>query len=179
MINLVQLQHPEHGRRVARVEANELVLLEKYNSAYELAWESVSRQGRLSELIEARRSRSRSHYDAIYTTAVRPGTGIDHWTEAGSRPRRGCHQTSGNDCLVQAYPQTDGEKNCLNDAKKIIDSMGRENMANSCKLGCCGNSTIQNVCLNLFLKIYFNVRSPEKEKHDGKNSFRESVRDAT
>ena len=29
MTSLVQLQHPEHGRRVARVEANELVLLGK------------------------------------------------------------------------------------------------------------------------------------------------------
>ena len=34
-------------------------------------------------------------------------------------------------------------------------------MANSCKLGCCGNSTLHNVCLNLFLKIYFNVQSPD------------------
>ncbi len=67
MTSLVQLQHPEHGRRVARVEANELVLLEKYKSAYELAWESVSRQGRLSDLIEAHRSENRLDYDAIYT----------------------------------------------------------------------------------------------------------------
>ena len=52
-------------------------------------------------------------------------------------------------------------------------------MANSSKLGCCGNSTLLNVCLNLILKIYFNVQCPEKEKYDGKNSFRESVRDAT
>ena len=81
--------------------------------------------------------------------------------------------------MVQAHPRTDGEKNCLYDFKKIINSLGRENMANSCKLGCCGNSTLHNVCLNLFLKIYFNVQSPEKEKYDGKNSFRESVRDAT
>ena len=52
MTSLVQLQHPEHGRRVARVKANALVLLKEYDSAYELAWEVVSRQGRLSDLIE-------------------------------------------------------------------------------------------------------------------------------
>ena len=63
--------------------------------------------------------------------------------------------------MVQAHPRTDGEKNCLYDFKKIINSLGRENMANSCKLGCCGNSTLHNVCLNLFLKIYFNVQSPD------------------
>ncbi len=102
MTSVVQLQHPEYRRRVARVEANELVLLDDYNSAYDLAWKAISRQGRLSDLIEAHKSGSRLHYDAIYTTAVRIGTGIDHWTEAGLRPGRGCHQTSGNDCLVQA-----------------------------------------------------------------------------
>ncbi len=67
MTSLVQLQHPEHGRRVARVESNELVLLDEYDSAYELAWESVSRQGRLSDLIETHRSENRLDYDAIYT----------------------------------------------------------------------------------------------------------------
>ena len=67
MTSLVQVQHPEHGRRVARVEANELVLLNEYDSAYELAWESVSRQKRLSDLIETHRSENCLNYDAIYT----------------------------------------------------------------------------------------------------------------
>ena len=67
MTSLVQVQHPEHGRRVARVEANELVLLNEYDSAYELAWESVSRQKRLSDLIETHRSENCLDYDAIYT----------------------------------------------------------------------------------------------------------------
>ncbi len=53
MTSVVQLQPPEYRRRVARVEANELVLLDDYNSAYDLAWEAISRQGRLSDLIEA------------------------------------------------------------------------------------------------------------------------------
>ncbi len=66
MTSLVQLQHPEHGRRVARVEANELVLLEEYDSAYELAWEAVSRQERLSDLIETNQSENCLDYDAIY-----------------------------------------------------------------------------------------------------------------
>ena len=66
MTSLVQLQHPGHGRRVARVEANELVLLDEYNSAYELAWGAVSRQGRLSELIDAHQSGNRLDYDAIH-----------------------------------------------------------------------------------------------------------------
>ena len=67
MTSLVQLQHPEHGRRVARVEANELVLLEKFCSAYDFAWEAVSRQLRLSDLIEEHQSENHLDYDAIYT----------------------------------------------------------------------------------------------------------------
>ena len=54
----------------------------------------------------------------------------------------------------------DEEKSCLNDSKKIINSLGRDNMAIFSMHGFFGNSTIQNVGLNLFLKIYSNVQSP-------------------
>ena len=39
---------------------------EKYNSAYDFAWEAVSRQGRLSELIDVHQSGNRLDYDAIH-----------------------------------------------------------------------------------------------------------------
>jgi hypothetical protein len=52
------------------------------------------------------------------------------------------------------------KKSWQNDSKMIINSLGRETMANSCMHACFGNSTVKNDCLNFFLKIYSNVQSP-------------------
>ena len=66
MIRLVQLTHPQAGRRLAIVEEPSLLLLQEYHSAYALAWAAREGDRTLRALIAAQRSDERLDYEKIY-----------------------------------------------------------------------------------------------------------------
>jgi hypothetical protein len=69
MMHLVQLKHPQQGRRVAAVEQNHLRLLEKYRSLYELSNAAIASGNRLEETATASFSTAVVDYDSIYQGA--------------------------------------------------------------------------------------------------------------
>jgi hypothetical protein len=67
IIRLVQLFHPEHGRRVAVVKEPNLVLVnENLKSAYTIAMEAIDKGEQISELISSNLSAETLDYPAIY-----------------------------------------------------------------------------------------------------------------
>ena len=66
MIRLVQIFHPDAGRRVAIVEEPALVLIRDYYSIYEMAMVAIESQVKLEELIKKQRSTEQLEYDAVY-----------------------------------------------------------------------------------------------------------------
>jgi hypothetical protein len=65
-IRLVQMTHPERGRRVAMVMEPTLVLLRRFDSVYELALEALEDNRTLAEMIRANLSDEILTYDEIY-----------------------------------------------------------------------------------------------------------------
>ena len=65
-IRVVQLWHPERGRRVARVEEPKLRLLQGSSSLYGYGWEAVAHQCSLAELISGAPTEDDLDYDAVY-----------------------------------------------------------------------------------------------------------------
>lgn len=65
-MRLVQITHPDHGRRVALVREPSLILLERFSSVFELATEAIHSGQNLKELVENHLSRSAIDYDAVY-----------------------------------------------------------------------------------------------------------------
>ncbi len=66
MIRLVQLFHPNTGRRVALVEEPNLVLIRDYRSVYEMAMIALESQVKLEDLVKNQRSAEQLEYDPIY-----------------------------------------------------------------------------------------------------------------
>lgn len=105
MIRLVQLKHPKHGRRIARVnDSAKLQLLDNHRSIYSLAIASLSRKKKsLAEEISSNLSAKALDYDAIYSgksnwsllpafdhptepaRCLVTGTGLTHRASAESR----------------------------------------------------------------------------------------------
>ncbi len=66
MIRLVQLIHPQAGRRLAFVEDPSLLLLQAYHSVYALARTALEGNRTLRALIDAQQSNERLDYEEIY-----------------------------------------------------------------------------------------------------------------
>jgi hypothetical protein len=66
MIRLVQLSHPSHGRKVARVDEQQLRMVEDASSVYQLAGEASAGKKKLEKLVDARAGAESLDYDAIY-----------------------------------------------------------------------------------------------------------------
>jgi hypothetical protein len=84
-MNLVQLTHPVHGRRVALVDEPNLVLLNGPNTACGLALLAIERNEPLAATIEGLRSDESLAYDPIYTGDApwRLLPAFDHPTDPG------------------------------------------------------------------------------------------------
>jgi hypothetical protein len=68
-IRLVQLIHPNVGRRVAMVQEPSLVILKNATSVYELALEALDKQQKLDALVLSRLSDELMDYDSVYKGA--------------------------------------------------------------------------------------------------------------
>ena len=103
MLRLVQLSHPEHGRRVGLVDEPWLRLIDTVTSVYELAKIAIDSSRPLSDIVKNRTSDDRLDYDPIYTgrsewslmppfdhpweptRCLVTGTGLTHRASAESR----------------------------------------------------------------------------------------------
>jgi hypothetical protein len=99
-IHLVQLKHPEQGRRVAVVEGDTLKLVREHSSIYELAQAAIHARKRIGEIVETNES---LNYDDIYNNKSKwkllaafdhpgesarcfvTGTGLTHKASADNR----------------------------------------------------------------------------------------------
>src|SRR5690349_9983369 len=72
-MRLVQITHPQSGRRVAMVQEPYLFLLRDVTSVYDLALLAIDAESDLKTFIESRVSDSRLHYDDVYN-------GSGEWT---------------------------------------------------------------------------------------------------
>jgi hypothetical protein len=65
-LRLVQLQRPNHDRRIARVEDDRLRLLKQFDSVFSLAWAALERKTSLVRLVEDNLSADHLDYDPVY-----------------------------------------------------------------------------------------------------------------
>ncbi|WP_277477368.1 AraD1 family protein [Catalinimonas alkaloidigena] len=66
MIHLVQLIHPNEGRRIALVDEARLILLDNHYSVYELAQEALKEGKKLGACIDASLSQGTLDYEKVY-----------------------------------------------------------------------------------------------------------------
>ena len=66
MVRIVQLNHPEYGRRVAIVEEPNLVLLDQVSSTYQLALNAIDAAHPIEDVIKDLQLDSAMAYDPIY-----------------------------------------------------------------------------------------------------------------
>jgi hypothetical protein len=115
--NLVQLRHPTMGRRIAVVKKDELHLLNRANSIYELAMAAISDGRSLADAIKAARSSDILEYDPIYAgksdwrllpafdhpdepaRCLVTGTGLTHRKSAENRQAMHAATTSVSDSM--------------------------------------------------------------------------------
>lgn len=113
-MHLVQLSHPDHGRRVAIVEEPHLVLLEEASSVFSLAETAIATKRSLVELADADRSSQRLDYDPIHQGSspwrllpafdhpddpmqtIVTGTGLTHKASAENREKMHQAQSAGD-----------------------------------------------------------------------------------
>jgi hypothetical protein len=113
-MNLVQIKHPTHGRRVAIVEEPSLVVLESPRSAYELALNAAHSGGTVAALAEEAPRENELDYEAIYLGhsdwkllpafdhpqdpmhCLVSGTGLTHNASAQNRQRMHEAQAAGH-----------------------------------------------------------------------------------
>lgn len=102
-MHLVQVKHPEEGRRVALVQNGRLTLIDGYESAYSLVNAAIDNGVRLATFIEKHLSSTVLQYDTVYSLAsewrILPafdhpheparclvaGTGLTHKASAANR----------------------------------------------------------------------------------------------
>jgi hypothetical protein len=65
-IRIVQLSHPQSGRKVALVQEPDLIVLNKVNAVYELALAAIDAGKDIKSLITAHLSDLKLEYDAVY-----------------------------------------------------------------------------------------------------------------
>ena len=73
MIRLIQLHHPQQGRRVARVENSNLLLLSSWTSVYELALATIQADRTLADQLEGTEFSGTLDYEAVYE-------GVSDWS---------------------------------------------------------------------------------------------------
>ena len=66
MTRLVQLRHPDRGRRIAVVDEPRLKVLPTYHSIYQLAWGAIQTGNRIEQIIAAADADETFDYDPIY-----------------------------------------------------------------------------------------------------------------
>jgi len=66
MVRLVQISHPEQGRRVGQVCGDQLVLLRQYRTVYDLAMAAIGNAVTLVESVRADTGDERIDYDPVY-----------------------------------------------------------------------------------------------------------------
>jgi len=66
MLRVVQLRHPDHGRRVAIVDEPRLRLVRDHQSAYDAATEAIAAGTKLATLLSANATDETLEYDEIY-----------------------------------------------------------------------------------------------------------------
>lgn len=111
-LRLVQLTHPEYGRRVAVVQEPSLVMLEKGGSIYELAMMAIHSQQKISEFVKSHLGSEKLDYSSIYNRSslwkllpsfdhpdgpfgcTVSGTGLTHKNSALNRQMM--HQSAGD-----------------------------------------------------------------------------------
>lgn len=104
-MRLVQLTHPEEGRKIAVVEEPNLVLLQSFHSIYELAGLAIQSEDTFTELVRQHRTRETLAYDPVYEGAsiwkllpafdhpgdplhcMLSGTGLTHKASAENRQK--------------------------------------------------------------------------------------------
>ena len=112
MIRLVQLNHPNEGRRIAMVENNQLVLLKTYRTIYDLASNAIETEIDLESKVSGDLSDHQVAYDQIYlgksewklltafdhpqthSRCLVAGTGLTH--KASAANRQAMHEESGH-----------------------------------------------------------------------------------
>ena len=65
-IRIVQINHPQQGRKVALVQEPHLMVLNKVNSVYELALAAIETGTAIKTMITAQLSDARLEYDVVY-----------------------------------------------------------------------------------------------------------------
>jgi hypothetical protein len=113
-MNLVQLQHPKLGRRVAIVEEPSLVLIDSPATIYDLALAAIAAGKSVSALADAARSDTLLNYDDVYTGrtdwkllpafdhpqdpmhCLVTGTGLTHKASAENREKMHQAQAAGH-----------------------------------------------------------------------------------
>jgi hypothetical protein len=119
MLRLVQLTHPQTGRRVAVVDEPNLRLLSQYTTVYDLAQSAIDAGKRLEEIVTAHRSPQTLAYGDVYelrlpwrllspfdhphepARCLVTGTGLTH--KASAENRQSMH-------VVATVPETDSMK---------------------------------------------------------------------
>ncbi|WP_020528382.1 AraD1 family protein [Flexithrix dorotheae] len=115
-MNLIQLSHPEHGRRIARVEEGNLHLAgEKFTSIYQMVTEVLEKGTTLTKMLNASLSEDILDYNAIYkgesdwkilpafdhpeqpAMCVLSGTGLTHKASAENRQKMHTAANSGKE----------------------------------------------------------------------------------
>ncbi len=104
-MHLVQLIHPQIGRRIALVQGKDLILINQYSTIYHLAKDALAQGGKITDLINKFLSREFLDYDPIYegtaTWKLMPafdhplnpnnclitGTGLTHKASADNRQK--------------------------------------------------------------------------------------------
>lgn len=102
-LRLVQINHPQHGRRVALVQEPSLILLRETQSVYDLALQAIQTDKKIEALIDSRISDETLDYSSIYhgksiwkllpafdhpgnaLSCIISGTGLTHKTSALNR----------------------------------------------------------------------------------------------
>ncbi|MBN3519200.1 GguC protein [Algoriphagus lutimaris] len=119
-IRLVQLMHPKHGRRIAKVQEPDLVLLKDFDSVYELAVTAIDTNQGLMNLIQDRISDEKLDYNSIYSTS-------DEWKLLPSFD----HPESPFQCLVSGTGLTH-HNSALN--RQMMHSEHKEQATDSLKM---------------------------------------------
>lgn len=115
---LVQIKHPSHGRKVALVDGDELIVLHYFQSVFSLANRAISQQISLGTLVNQYLGQNKLDYDLIYQGksdwqllppldhptdplhCLISGTGLTHKASAENRERM--HQAAATNQLTDS-----------------------------------------------------------------------------
>ena len=121
MLRLVQLTHPHHGRRVALVDGDALVLLTQHRSIHELALAAIAARRTLAQFVRAVRSRRALDYGPIHACASewRLLAAFDHPTEPARCLVTGTGLTHKKSVATRQAMHASGKKAVLTDSMRM------------------------------------------------------------